>query len=81
MIIVAQLEIAIRSERIHVHGLAQLTGFEHFGCRGNMVVVGKLRHAHKRIVNILICQGARLEMRLPLVSIYPVRLDCVGVDA
>ena len=81
MIIVAQLEIAIRSERIHVHGLAQLTGFEHFGCRGNMVVVGKLRHAHKRIVNILICQGACLEMRLCLIRVNPVRLDCVGVDA
>ena len=81
MIIVAQLKIAIRTQRIYVHGLAHLAGFEHFGRRGNMMVVSELRHAHKRIVNILICQGARLEMRLPLVSIYPVRLDCVGVDA
>ena len=39
MIIVAELEIAIGSERIYVYGLAHLTGFEHFGRRGNMVIV------------------------------------------
>lgn len=81
MIIVAQLEIAIRTQRIYVHGFAHLAGFEHFSRCGNMMVVSELRHAHERIVNILICQGARLEMRLCLVRVNPVRLDCVGVDA
>ena len=58
-----------------------MADLEHLSRGCDVVVVSQLGHRHERIVNILICQRARLKVRLGVIIIYPVRLYSVRIDA
>lgn len=79
LVILLQFEVAA-SYRAQVDSLAHLARLEDVLCRAQMMVVSQFSYTCESFFNVLICQRARLEMRLRFLRIDPFRLYTVGVD-